>query len=204
MTTPRRFLPPLQLSNYRQIHHVPFGTLRNITLLEYETRPTSLMDTLHNDYNLLEEHTRIRQDYDERMEALRQEYSNTLRTYTILRSRYDIMLQRERDELERRSYESYDENPTRTSVHNESFSTNVIEIPRRQSLWVETMTTKHLTDAQILIDNTEACCICYEPYERIQRIQFTQCGHHVCVDCKRNMEASQIATRCPLCNTEPT
>lgn len=66
------------------------------------------MDTLHNDYNLLEERTRIRRDYDERMEALRQEYSNTLRTYTILRSRYDIMLQRERDELERRSYESYD------------------------------------------------------------------------------------------------
>ena len=210
--TSRTFLPPLQMSNYRQVRQIPFGTLRNVTLLEYETRPTTLMDTLHNDQTHLEERVRIRRDYDERMEALRQEYTNTLRTYATLRSRYDIMLQRERDELERRQYESYvqyDESPTRTTVverrpiQNDSFFTDILEIPR-QSLWVTTMTMKHLTDAQMLIDNADTCCICYDPYERIQRIQFTQCGHHVCVDCKRKMEASQIATRCPLCNTEPT
>lgn len=200
--TSRTVLPPLQISNYRQLHQVPFRTLRNITLLEYET----------SDHNILEERMRIRRDYDERMEALRQEYNNTLRTYATLRSRYDIMLQRERDEFERRQYELYVEHselPTRTTIieripiQNESFSTNDLERPR-QSLWIDTMTTKHISDAQILIDNAETCCICYEPYERIQRIQFTLCGHHVCVDCKRNMEASQIATRCPLCNTEPT
>ena len=207
--TSRTFLPPLQLSNHRQVRQIPFGTLRNVTLLEYETRPITFMDVLERDYNLLEERTRIRQDYDERMETLRQEYNNTLRTYAMLRSRYDIMLQRERDEVERRQSEShveYNENPTRATVferspiQNESFPTELLEITR-SSLWVETMTTKHQIDAQILIDNAETCCICYEPYERINRIQFTQCGHHVCVDCKRNMEASSIATRCPLCNS---
>lgn len=200
--TSRTFLPPLRRTR------VPFGALRNIALLEYETRPITLLNALQID-NLLEERAQIRQNYNERMEALHQEYTNTLRTYSILR--------RERDELQRRQHEALESSYNRANheshqyiyvegefraAQNESSDTYSRAIPQK-SLWVETMSTKHRSDAEALVTNNEACCICYEPYERVQRIVFTQCGHHVCVECKTNMENFSLTKYCPLCKTAP-